>query len=439
MAQNNSKSSPTSNVTLIMIVIIVGMVGVWGLSSLGTGAGEAGGWNAFKWAIAGSGLLAGGALVAELKGNRDYRARLSEKKKGLLDIVNKYNAVTTLLKQSYDQEPRRGKEDTRRSYSEKYQQNKAAYEQERRVYIAAHSDDGNPTLKRLWKWVLAGGLFGQLMACSYSLGSTDSVNGLLAGQQEPTVWTARTIPMPHLTDGSLYVSNPDTLLSAATVSQMNQTLRRLDDELGIESVVVAVRQIENQDIFRFCQDIFDIYHVGKDDRGLVMVLAYDDHLFRTHTGRSLEADLTDAECFRLQERYLIPSMKAEQPDSGMLYMVDAIYNYMKGKELPTMSTLKKAEQPDEGLGLIGAYGLLLGGWLLLGGFIARRHGWNSDQYASHLFLPNPFARVSAFVGSGPIIFGGGGSRGGGGFGGGGFGGGGFGGGGSFGGGATSSW
>ena len=213
----------------------------------------------------------------------------------------------------------------------------------------------------------------------------------------------------------------------------------MDDSLDIESVVAIVNRVENQDIFRFAQDIFDTYHVGKNDRGLVMVLAYEDHLFRTHTGRSLEADLTDAECSRLQRDYLVPSMKAEMPDSGMLYLTQAMYNLLRGKEMHVMSALVSPQQEGDDAGSVGFYFLILILWGVFALYVARRYGMLA---AAVPLMANPFAEVPINVSGGGFHSGGFGGGGGGSFGGGGggfSGGGGFGGGSSGGGGATASW
>ena len=194
--------------------------------------------------------------------------------------------------------------------------------------------------------------------------------------------------------------------------------------------------MENKDIFGFAQGIFDTYHVGKNDRGLVMVLAYEDHLFRTHTGRSLEADLTDAECSRLQREYLVPSMKAEMPDSGMLYLTQAMYNLLQHKEMPVMSALVSPNKEEDDMGDMGFYSLAFLFWIIFSLYIARRYGMMA---AAVPLMANPFVKPQVHVSGGG--FGGGfsGGRSGGFSGGGGGFSGGFGGGSSGGGGATSSW
>ena len=80
---------------------------------------------------------------------------------------------------------------------------------------------------------------------------------------------------------------------------MNITLKRLDTEFGIESVVIIVNHIENDDPFRFAQDVGNKYGVGRNDRGLMVVVGYLDHSINMSPGRSLEGDLTRNTLFRL--------------------------------------------------------------------------------------------------------------------------------------------
>ena len=82
--------------------------------------------------------------------------------------------------------------------------------------------------------------------------------------------------MPHLKDSMQYVSNPDHVLVQATVDSMNNILYDLDKTLDIESAVIVVNHIENDDPFRMAQDVGNKYGVGKNDRGLIVVMAYLD-------------------------------------------------------------------------------------------------------------------------------------------------------------------
>ena len=456
MANDSKQQHRLFSVTGVMVATLVAIVGVVFAFQHGLHYGTVStAWSAlWGYAIAAVGAVAAG-LIAD-RNNAEEKKRLETKRQKLLDIVFRYNAVTRLLEDSYKDDVKSNKltsygcftsqnvtkRELRRQYEKKYYKNKAAYTQERRQFLEEWAKTEKPSKRsRMWQWLIGGGLLAQVVACGYSFGASTEEQPepqrVVVADEATTEWTAQSVPMPHLTDGRRYVSNPDGIISDATVSRLDARLKEMDDSLGIESAVIVVNHVAGQDIFQFAQDIFDIYKVGKDDRGLVMVLAYGDHLFRTHTGRSLEADLTDVESFRLQENYLVPSMKAEMPDSGMIYMVEATYNLLKGKEMPVMQLT--ANDTDESFPLLMLYMLMGLGWLGLYAFVAKRHGWHSDNYGSHYFYPNPFYVQPQSTG---IYVGGGSSRGGfggGGFGGGGSFGGGFSGGSSGGGGATSSW
>jgi len=426
-----------------MLTTLIGILGSGMAMSLGTAYGSAeGAWMALGAVCVTFGSLCAYGIMTE-KNNKAAESKLLTKREDLMAITNKYNAVTQMLEDNYYREKRSKnsyqKEQLRQYYESQYYKNKAAYEEERQQFIDNLYDSMPETskMRKFWKWVVTTGIIAQLSACGYSMGALselepESISSAVSMDDE-RLWNADNIPMPHLTDGTRYVSNPDGVVSENTERLLNLWLKKMDDSLQIESAMIIVNHVENEDVFRFAQDIFDKYHVGKDDRGLVVVLAYQDHKVRTHTGRSLEADLTDIECSRLQQDYAIPCMKAEQPDSGMLYLTEAIYNTLEHKELPTLSSMKEADNDDfdESDAIFFLYFLLSGGWLVLISYLKHRY----SLAGTAAFAANPFARQPVIVVSSGGFGGGGGFSGGGGFGGGG----GFSGGSSGGGGATSSW
>ncbi len=224
--------------------------------------------------------------------------------------------------------------------STRYYQMRDIFNQETYAATAAFHTQ-HPNVKKVlntWKWLSVALVLYCMVGCNFQFGlsmdETPSPSSLIS-EQENRLWSADNITLPHLTNGDLYVSNPDSILSANTVDSLNAKMKILDRDLGIETAVVVVNHLKDDDPFRFSQDLFAKYGIGKDDRGLVIVMAYGDHSINMSTGSSLEADLTDAECKRLQTRYLIPYVKEEQPDSGMLLLADGLIAMMSKKEMPT--------------------------------------------------------------------------------------------------------
>lgn len=331
-----------------------------------------------------------------------------ELQKELKIITAKYNANIADLEAAYKSETKAPgvskllqKQTIRSNYSEKYTANRKAYEKERdqfqKVWKAQHGDF---KLKKIWQMLFFIGFVLILGACSFSMGVTmepeEPATGVTALMQSRN-WSAENIPMPHMTDGSQYVSNPDSILSQNVVDSINIVLRQMDDQFDIESAMIIVGHIENDDPIAMVRGVYQKYGVGKNNRGLVIVVGYLDHSYFIAPGRALEGDLTDMESDQLARKYLIPSMKAELPDSGMLYLARGTYALFADKDMPEMSSLtstpKADEEEDNEAGMIGLiYMVILGGWAYYAHRMSRKLGFNTPSSAK--LRINPFIDYS---------------------------------------------
>lgn len=362
-------------------------------------------------------------------------------------LTRQYNDVIRALEDTYNQEKiqlgwYQSALSLRRKYSKQYQALAREYSQKCREVLTSYQQ-ANPQWARgrkIWGRIFFFGILFMVCSCVGQLAAERDDSSAAASSQmlddssAERYWNADNIPIPYLKDATQYVSNPDGVLAQATVDSINTTMKQLETEMGIQSVVIVVNHIENDDPFRMAQDVGNKYGVGHQDMGLVIVCGYQDHSINMSPGKKLEGDLTDAECYRLQQEYVVPAMRREMPDSAMLYLTAAIYSTLQKKQLPVMSLKsQQAENDDEMAAIIGIYLLLFIGWTV---FFLRQNSkyqWLGLAGAVSL-LSNPFyEEESVHIGGGG--FGGGfGSGGGGGFSGGSFGGGSFGGG-----GATSRW
>ena len=73
------------------------------------------------------------------------------------------------------------------------------------------------------------------------------------------------IPNVHVANRTKYVSNPDNVLSSATVAQLDSTLSNLWKQTSAEAVVVVVENIEGGDIDSFATELFSKWGIGKRD------------------------------------------------------------------------------------------------------------------------------------------------------------------------------
>ena len=420
------------------------------------------------------GIAAGGTWLTRRFEGQEQQL-IGERDKGLISLADKYNKKVDTLVELYNEEADGGtststsleslrnrvmgggrktsKVSTRqlkKAYSSRYEACSRQFSNERRLFLNTFKQEHGKKLvfKHLWGWLFFIGIVASMICFFYSIGAEASQHPTpntqhLSSTQEVTYWNAQNIPIPYLQDSTQYVSNPDHVLTDDAVNRINVTMKRIEQETDVQTVVIVVNHIENDDPYRMAQDVGNNYGVGRQDRGLVIVVGYEDHSINMSPGRALEADLTDAECKELQQRYVIPAMRADMPDSAMIYLSDAILAKLQSKELPQMSSLRSPadEEGDKGAQAMGLYTCLMLCWIIFYAYKNKKYRWLGAAAAANL-VGNPFY-VPESSGGGFFVSGGGGGGfhgGGGGFhGGGGFGGGSFGGGSFGGGGATSRW
>lgn len=134
------------------------------------------------------------------------------------------------------------------------------------------------------------------------------------------------IPNVQRADARRYVSDPDGILSSATVSRIDSICASLRGEGIAEAAVVTVEDIEGGDVFDFAIELFRQWGVGRAgaDNGLGILLVRGRREIRFVTGGGLEGVLTDALCKRIQMQYMLPRFREGDYDGGMLTGMQAV-------------------------------------------------------------------------------------------------------------------
>ena len=135
-------------------------------------------------------------------------------------------------------------------------------------------------------------------------------------------YSIETIPNVRLSNRLNHVSNPDGIITPDDAARINQLLNVVEDSLGIEVAVVAVNSIGDQDARMFATDLFKHWGLGQKskDNGLLIQLVTEPSQRSVvfETGYGIEGVLPDAICYRLQQRYMMPDLKAGDYSAGML-------------------------------------------------------------------------------------------------------------------------
>ena len=144
-------------------------------------------------------------------------------------------------------------------------------------------------------------------------------------------WNADNVPIPFLQDSTQYVSDPDGYVDRALKDSANFYLQKLKLECGVQNVLIIVGRVANQDAFRMAQDVGNKYGIGykKSRRGLVVVIAVEDHKYFIAPGSGLEGELTDVDCDDIARACIVKNMREDAPGEAVASVSRAIYN--KGK------------------------------------------------------------------------------------------------------------
>lgn len=132
-------------------------------------------------------------------------------------------------------------------------------------------------------------------------------------------WNADNVPIPFLQDSTQYVSDPDGYVDKALKDSANFYLQKLKQECGVQNVLIIVGRVANQDAFRMAQDVGNRYGIGfkKSRRGLVVVIAVEDHKYFIAPGSGLEGELTDVDCDDIARACIVKYMREDAPGDNM--------------------------------------------------------------------------------------------------------------------------
>jgi len=171
---------------------------------------------------------------------------------------------------------------------------------------------------------------------------------------EEKQYTLQDVPNVRLNDARQYVSDPSHILSGSARDTINAVLGRLEESTGIETAVVMLPSIGEEDIFNFAHELFRQWGIGKkkSNNGLLILFVMDQRKVRFTVGYGLEGTMTDAMSKRIQMQRMVPRFKAGDWDGGMVDGVRAVAQVLDGSMQP------EPTDDDEDM-LVGIIALLI--------------------------------------------------------------------------------
>ena len=147
-------------------------------------------------------------------------------------------------------------------------------------------------------------------------------------------YKVKDVPNVQVENRYRFTSNPDDILSASAVAQIDSICYDLRHRGIAQIAVVAVDEIAGDDVFEFAYELFSAWGVGnKSDNGIGILLVESEHEIRFVTGYGIEGVLPDALCKRIQMQYMLPHFLDNDYDAGMVAGITAIRSVLNGSEL----------------------------------------------------------------------------------------------------------
>jgi uncharacterized protein len=122
-----------------------------------------------------------------------------------------------------------------------------------------------------------------------------------------------------------YVNDFAGVLNAATVQALNQLSTEVDQKAKAQIAVVTIKTLDGNPVEDFANHLFQKWGVGQKgtDRGVMVLLATDDHKYWTEVGYGLEPILPDGKVGGFG-RSMVPLLRQGDDNGAVLQMVSQI-------------------------------------------------------------------------------------------------------------------
>ena len=173
------------------------------------------------------------------------------------------------------------------------------------------------------------------------------------------VYSPKNIPVERVKQNFTRVINPDKILSQEYCDSIDTLMLSLDT-MSVQCVIAVCEHFEGDDPYEFAIGLGRELGVGgAKNQGIVVALATLERSFWISTGEVMEKFMTDAICRRIEDRYMVPYLKAGDWNNAMLQTAKGIHGYLNHKEEYVQELSSKSSTEDDDSGILGY--LFMGG------------------------------------------------------------------------------
>lgn len=126
------------------------------------------------------------------------------------------------------------------------------------------------------------------------------------------------------------------LLSAGRVRDLEERMKRFEDETGHQIAVLTIPSLEGENLEAFSIKVAETWKIGQKgfDNGVILLIARNDRKLRIEVGYGLEGVLPDALASRIIREVIVPHFRSNDYPGGIEAGLDAIMKATRGEALP---------------------------------------------------------------------------------------------------------
>ncbi|HEX9745855.1 MAG TPA: TPM domain-containing protein [bacterium] len=147
-----------------------------------------------------------------------------------------------------------------------------------------------------------------------------------------------------------YVSDYAAVLSGSDYVTLTDTCEFLDDDTGVQLVIVIIDTLGDADINTYATDLFNEWGIGHEDadNGLLFSMAVDDHKWVFRAGYGMEKLFPDVLCRHIVEESSVGEFQARNYGEGLINLALRVREIINENELqPGKSTgQSKKDKPS---------------------------------------------------------------------------------------------
>ncbi len=181
-----------------------------------------------------------------------------------------------------------------------------------------------------------------------------------------TTYTVETLPDPKQSGGG-FVSNPDNIIDAAAVAELNRLAAELEQSSTAQVAIVLVHSIGEDNPKEFATRLFQAWGIGQADvdNGLLIFSVMNQRRTEFETGDGLEGVLPDVICYRIGMQELVPFFRQEQYGQGLIAALQAIKETLE--DPAALDEVRSTGQSERAYRPLPGFPAVLGWYIIVNG------------------------------------------------------------------------